>query len=148
MQRDSGCNPTSVPSWWENMRHPTLSATVAPTSLLGGSGHIRPAASHPLRGPLQESLHAANSEARRIMLPSLQAGYLHRLWGTWPGNVPSGPPGAARLLIYLPRTHAVHQPRAVPTAHHWISKANMRCTRASWILPGSEPSHSHIAFRL
>lgn len=45
-----------------------------------------------LHGPLQESLRAAHSEARRIMLPSPQAGYLHWLWGMRPGNVPSGPP--------------------------------------------------------
>lgn len=51
-------------------------------------------------------------------MPFLQAGYLHRLWGMQPGNLLSGPPRAARLLIHLPRGHAVYWPQAVPTARH------------------------------
>lgn len=36
-------------------------------------------------------------------MPPLQAGYLHQLWVMRPGNILSGPPRAARLLIHLPR---------------------------------------------
>lgn len=49
-------------------------------------------------------------------MTSLQAGYLHRLWGMRPGNILSGPPRAVRLLIHLPRTHTVYWPQAIPTA--------------------------------